>query len=227
MAKGTCTAEGCNRPNVGRGFCRNHYEQQRRRHGDKWADERAARPTICSIEDCDEKILSREWCSTHYQRWYNHGDPMTKLDLRGEDIEIRFFAKVQIVENGCWLWMGAIGTKWSYPYFKSDSGKMVLAHRWAYERWVGPIPEGFQLDHFVCETKHCVNPGHVRPVTPRENVLRSDGVTARNAAKTHCIRGHEFSEENTYRTPTTNDRQCRICQRETRRRYKARKRGVY
>jgi len=49
--------------------------------------------------------------------------------------------------------------------------------------------------------------------TPKDNAddMRRHG-THRNTAKTHCIRGHEFTEENTYRRGA-NKRTCLACKR--------------
>ncbi len=62
---------------------------------------------------------------------------------------------------------------------------------------VGQIPSGLTLDH-LCRVRNCVNPAHLEPVTHRENTLRGDGVTAINARKTSCHRGHPFAGENLY-----------------------------
>lgn len=86
------------------------------------------------------------------------------------------------------------------------------AHRVSYETFVGPIPAGLTLDH-LCRNTLCINPAHLEPVTIKENVLRGDGPTARNARKTHCDRGHAFDETNT--GPNANGgRSCRACKRE-------------
>jgi late competence protein required for DNA uptake (superfamily II DNA/RNA helicase) len=48
-------------------------------------------------------------------------------------------------------------------------------------------------------------------VTQRENILRGEtSVVALNARKTHCKRGHAFTEENTILNKI-GSRNCRIC----------------
>ena len=134
-------------------------------------------------------------------------------------------------DGSCWEWTGA---KWKgYGQFGTQitPGKWrnVKAHRFAYEMFVGPIPEGLQLDH-LCRNPGCVNPDHLEPVTNRENGLRGTSPAAVHAKATHCVNGHEFTPENTYRPPGKNERACRECQRingrinDAKRRAKGRKR---
>jgi len=92
----------------------------------------------------------------------------------------------------CMEWLGKPTGGGGYGQFQR-----VPAHRWAYERWVGPIPAGLQLDH-LCRNRLCVNPEHLEPVTCQENVLRGNGTAARLARVTHCPKGHEYTDENTY-----------------------------
>lgn len=86
-------------------------------------------------------------------------------------------------------------------------GRNKLAHRWAYEQFIGPIPEGLDLDHFACDNPSCVNPAHVRPTTRRENLLRGNTIPAQERAKTHCLNGHPFAGDNVY----VSRRGCRHC----------------
>lgn len=121
----------------------------------------------------------------------------------------RFMAKVdKDAPNGCWLWTAALDDG-GYGVFGVTSSCTRKAHRFAYENLVGPIPAGLQLDH-LCRVRNCVNPDHLEPVTPRVNVLRGVGPTAKNAAKTHCIHGHPFDAKNTYTDPRGR-RDCRKC----------------
>lgn len=121
--------------------------------------------------------------------------------------EERFEAKTQRTDT-CWLWSGRL--KDGYGQL-SVNGRTTGAHRFAYERFVGPIPEGLVIDH-LCRVRNCVNPGHMEPVTLAENIRR--GETGKYLKdRTHCPRGHEYTEANTYITkPGT--RGCRACARE-------------
>lgn len=86
----------------------------------------------------------------------------------------RFMAKVvPVTESGCWLWIGAYQGA-GYGHFGIGSQtdgtrKTVLAHRYAYEHFVGQIPEGMFLCH-KCDVRCCVNPAHIFVGTNRDNI---------------------------------------------------------
>ncbi len=90
--------------------------------------------------------------------------------------------------TGCWLWAGSRISS-GYGAFARGPGQWELAHRVAYEIYVGPVAEGLELDH-LCRTKLCVNPRHLEPVTHRENMQRHFRL------KTHCAQGHELVGSN-------------------------------
>lgn len=119
----------------------------------------------------------------------------------------KLLTKIRLAPSGCWLWTGA-----TYPagYGKTGvDGRTLLAHRVSYELFVGPIPEGLQLDH-LCRVRNCVNPAHLEPVTAAENTLRGNGPAAVNARKSSCVRGHPLSGNNLYVCPRGR-RECRKC----------------
>lgn len=165
---------------------------------------------MCSIEGCGGKVVGRGWCAKHWARWRRHGDPLHLAIIRGDD-EARFWSYVD-KSDGCWLWTGAL-THDGYGRFRLGYDH-VMAHRWAYEHEVGPIPDGLVLDHVKargCQHRHCVRPDHLEPVTVEENTLRGDTLPAANVVKTHCPSGHPYDEANTIRRGTR--RVCRACER--------------
>lgn len=125
----------------------------------------------------------------------------------------RIRAKVPKLDAAvCWPWQGhchpdGYGRMW-------DGTRWRPAHRMVYELEVGPIPDGLQLDH-LCRNRSCVNPAHLEPVTNKENGLRGISPAADHARQTHCLNGHEFTDENTYMHPGPHGlrRVCRICKR--------------
>ena len=86
------------------------------------------------------------------------------------------------------------------------------AHRCSYEFLKGEIPNGLVIDH-LCRVRNCINPDHLEPVTPLENMMRGNNQTVTNKTKTVCKNGHEFTPENTYTNPYSGKRKCRTCNR--------------
>lgn len=119
--------------------------------------------------------------------------------------EVRFWKAVEPT-GFCWYWTNKPHPD-GYGQFKVD-GKVVRAHRWAYENLVGPIPDGLVLDHLCCNTI-CVNPDHLEPVTSEENTRRGQ-LWRVNGQKTHCPQGHPYSGDNLYVKPDGR-RVCRTC----------------
>lgn len=126
----------------------------------------------------------------------------------------RFNEKIKYLPNGCHEWTADSGNS-GYGRFWVAGTQKALAHRWAYEYHVGPIPDGLVIDH-LCRHKLCVNPEHLEAVTMSENVLRGEGPAKRSAMRfkaTHCKNGHEYTPENTvYKGKKTVVRVCRTCQ---------------
>src|SRR3990167_644066 len=144
----------------------------------------------------------------------------------------RFWAKVHVLDNGCWEWT-ANRLPGGYGIFRVGSKldgtrRAALAHRWAYECLIAPIPQGLEPDHpchnsdvscsggLNCPHRRCVNPAHMEPVTHRENIRRGrrgdNHAGVYNASKTHCPQGHTYIGRNLYIVPT-GGRKCRTCNR--------------
>ena len=134
----------------------------------------------------------------------------------------RFMCKIEVQPNGCWRWTGKPNRQ-GYGRFWLD-GKSRYAHRIAHEHFIGPIPDGYEVDH-LCHTRDASCPGgicdhrlcvrwtddHLEAVTERENVMRSRGRAPANAAKTECDEGHPFDGGNTF-FDSRGDRGCKTCQ---------------
>lgn len=138
--------------------------------------------------------------------------------------------------NACWLWTGTVEeTGYGDIFVNGGKPRLQKVHRWAYAYFVGPIPDGLEVDH-TCHTKECPTPGwgdphrkcanprHLEAVDHSTNVNRSQAPEATHAYYeeyredvTHCPKGHEFTPANTqwriikkgYRT-----RRCAQCNRD-------------
>ena len=179
-------------------------------HAVSWAG------VACSVDDCGAQVRASGYCMAHYKRWKRWGDPNIKRPVT--PAPERFWRNVE--KSGptpegrpglgaCWVWTaGRIST--GYGCFSITKWTKALAHRWAYESEVGPIPDGLVIDH-LCRNRLCVRPSHLEPVTGEENLRRGAGYGLRNGMRSECRNGHEYTEENTYVDPTRGTVRCREC----------------
>lgn len=125
-------------------------------------------------------------------------------------VEPRLIAgSVRDESTGCLIWVRSKNSR-GYGLI-GVNGKVELAHRMAHEIWIGPIPEGHQVDHVLakgCRSKACIEPTHLEAVTGLENMRRTP-----QATKTHCLRNHPLTPENT-RVNGNGNRSCIACRTE-------------
>ena len=110
------------------------------------------------------------------------GDSLLKKGQHVTPAIERFLRRIEVAPNGCWQWNGACSDTGYAAFTKYMEGKVLdcSGHQWAYEYFVGPIPDGLQLDH-LCRNRSCVNPDHLEVVTSAENTKR--GIVARRLAR--------------------------------------------
>lgn len=207
-----CEFPGCAREVQVRQWCKRCYYRLR----NNGQIEKIRRPMgACDVPNCSRLRVTATLCRLHYRRLQSNGDPLV-VQKRGanlagkQDPAKRFWSHVdKDSHHGCWVWTAGLHPG-GYGNFWLD-GRTINAHRYSWELANGPVPDGLHLDH-ICRNRACVRPDHLEPVTMQMNILRGVSPAALNARKTHCIRGHEFTEENTYRQPgNPNSRICREC----------------
>jgi len=125
--------------------------------------------------------------------------------------------KAKTIQQGdCWIWQGW-KTHNGYGE-KNFRGKTMRVHRIVYTIVNGPVSSDLDVCH-SCDNRLCCNPAHLWVGTRKQNMEDCLAKARHDSQKrTHCPRGHEYNEENTYKTNGSRDRpagarNCRACQR--------------
>lgn len=135
------------------------------------------------------------------------------------DVLERFWAKVdRRGPDECWPWLAYVDPDTGYGQFWNGD-RLVKAHRFAAQALNHPG----DVDHVChnksaceggrrCPHRRCCNPAHLDLTSHSENVRRGRA-GARESARTHCPRGHSYSDPaNAYVNPR-GTRKCRACRR--------------
>ncbi|GAW54731.1 HNH endonuclease signature motif containing protein [Nocardioides sp. PD653] len=178
-----CAVETCDHPRTHRAWCRNHY-QRWARHGDPTGGYRSPGAPLppCSVEGCVQPTprIIKGMCEMHYTRVIETGvvGPAAALRIVGDD-EARFWSNVDMLGplpphrltlGWCWQWTRPLNGD-GYGSFSVGS-RSVGPHRWAYDHFIGTIPDGYEVDH-LCHNRACVNfLRHLEAVPKGENLNR-------------------------------------------------------
>lgn len=135
---------------------------------------------------------------------------------KGTSLKDKFLKHTDMTDLfGCWEWKAArnafgYGILGHYRKNAKPKYQFWLAHRLSLYLFGIELDPTKVVDHFFCKNRACVNPLHLRQVSQKINALEnSDGPTAINAKKTHCIRGHPIDGS----TVRKNGKITRFCKR--------------
>lgn len=127
-------------------------------------------------------------------------------------VDLLYFLERSKKRGECWEWLGARNND---GYGTSGPARRVLGTAFVHRAiWVlryGPVPDGLEIDH-RCRNRACLRPAHLELVSHRANMRRAPHIKAQ-LLRTHCPRGHAYSNENVYVAPNDSRRHCRACMR--------------
>lgn len=166
---------------------------------------------------------SRRWRRGLCTRCYDRKRRRGSLDAPPKRATLEYWLEVSRLPDAtaCWPWKAHVNEQ-GYGRAYTTSGRLVGAHRVAYERWRSPIPNGMTIDHLChnadltctagnnCQHRRCINPAHMEAVEGIENARRSFRPCHHDTSEIVLIDGGKH-------------RRCQGCHREAQRRYTTQK----
>lgn len=121
---------------------------------------------ICGVDGCNGKHEAKGFCDPHYRRFAKYGDPQAGDTARGACL--RGFEEVlKLSTDDCVKWQFGFSDT-GYPIV-SFNRKSMGAHRAVCERVHGLAPSPRHQASHSCGNRWCVNPRHIRWLTPIAN----------------------------------------------------------
>lgn len=59
------------------------------------------------------------------------------------------------------------------PIPRAKGGRLVMRHRWEWERLVGPIPDDYEINH-LCKNRRCCNIDHLECIHGSEHASKTN-----------------------------------------------------
>lgn len=173
----------------------------------------------CEVDGCPKPHKGHGLCEMHLARYRRNGQIESIQGPRYSSVEDRL--KYNVVAVGECLHYTRFIKSDGYAIIKDDDGVQRYAHRVAWERKNGPVPEGLELDHLChtddlhcqggasCLHRRCVNPDHLEAVTKSQNQRRGMASFERTGL---CLSGkHDVTDPANVQYDSPTARRCRPC----------------
>lgn len=137
--------------------------------------------------ECDRPAKARGYCGSHYYRWSRRGPEGVSgpIGLKCSSADESFEKRTER-QGDCLVWTGATNAL-GYGVIVRDDGRTQLAHRWHWERKVGPLAPGVELDH-ACHAPACTELEHLREATSGQNKANRAGAQTNSRTGVRNVR---------------------------------------
>lgn len=169
-----CLFPECGRQKQSQGFCRAHCKQKLQ--GIQLTALKKLNQRFCSFPACGRPYRCRGFCNGHYQQHFAGKEMYAMYETQrpyGSPPRI-ICDEVQCPNRDligpCHVFRGH-KNRGGYGHVKLSGTKLVLVHRYCWEREIGPIPDKLVIDH-QCRNRACCNVDHLRDCNSQDKYHR-------------------------------------------------------